>query len=147
MKRRSVLATVGAVVFSGCSAVGNAVDGISGTPRLENPIETVQTNGMLRSITFYESGAAELSFAADTGCYNQIGITHATKRIPADEYASWELPEFEGSVVADISGSLPDANFPDRQFIFELYQSGGGTCIGLGSQSRWVVTLPEAYIG
>lgn len=146
MKRRSVLATVGAAVFSGCSAVGNAVDGISGTPSLENPIKTVQTNGMLQSITFYENGAAELSFAADTACYNRIGITHSTKRIPADEYGSWGLPEFEGKMVADISGTLPDANFPDRKFIFELYQDGGGTCIGLGSQSRWIVTLPETYV-
>lgn len=146
MKRRTVLATAGATLFSGCAAVGNAVDGISGTPSLETPIETVQTNGMLESVTFYESGAAELAFPPDTACYNRIGLTHSTKRIPADEYGSWELPEFEGTVVANIIDSLPDTNFPDRKFIFELYQSGESACIGLGAQSRWIVTLPESYL-
>jgi len=56
------------------------------------------------------------------------------------------LPEFAGTIVADIAGSLPESNFPSRDFRFKLYKSGQGTCIGLnGVISQWQITLPDVY--
>lgn len=164
MRRRTILAAVagGALATGGTLAATGAVDvdvpddfgTVAGPPKTETPIETYTFGTEYRSrvvkkITCYESGAAELLFSESHSCYERIAFTHEALFVSDTDTGEalriWQLPEFEGPIVIDLKGAIARKDdYPSRKFKFNLLAPDGEFCIGTGNEFE--LTVPEQYM-
>lgn len=132
-------------------ATGTTVDGlqksvdeqITGDDTPRHAIKTVNDTGMIRQVTLYDDGTADIYLKTDHGCYNAIEFGHQQSDTV---YKTIEAPEFEGPATIDMR-SVVETNgpYPNNQFMLEL-TTDDQTKICVGSRpTRAYFTVPSNW--
>lgn len=120
-----MLAATAVVGSAGCLS---SVRRIGGPPPTDTPIKTVRHNARYRassfvSATFYESGAAAVTFERGTG-FDRFAVTHNSLDVLDDEFRVWSTPTYEGPKVINLRRVLENNGpYPSNRFKFVLGKS------------------------
>lgn len=74
-----------------------------------------------QTITFYESGAAQVLFSSDQNI-DRFGFTHSDLRMYEDAFDTWEAPRFEGPKVINLKPLVTNNGpYPRNDFTLGVY--------------------------